>query len=81
MQPSNHVPTLKVNDVINELQAFLVYLLSKGKMFFIWMALGLIASFVYSLFQQPKFEAKASFILEEKTGGVGGGLSGLASQF
>ena len=81
MQTSNNVPTLKVNDVINELQAFLIYLFSKGKMFFIWMALGVIAAFVYSLFQQPKFEAKASFILEEKTGGVGGGLSGLASQF
>lgn len=81
MPSSSQVPTLKVNDVMNELQAFLAYLFSKRKLFFIWIALGLLASFVYSLVQQPKFEAKASFILEEKTGGVGGGLSGLASQF
>jgi uncharacterized protein involved in exopolysaccharide biosynthesis len=81
MPTNNQVPTLKVNDVMNELQAFFVYLFSKRKLFFIWIALGLIASFVFSLLQQPKFEAKASFILEEKTGGVGGGLSGLASQF
>ncbi len=81
MQPNNTVPTLKVNDVMDELQAFLVYLLSKAKLFLGLMALGLLLAFVYSLIQQPKFEAKASFILEEKSGGMGGGLSGLASQF
>ena len=81
MEKNNTVPTLKVNDVMDELQAFLVYLLSKAKLFLGLMALGLVLAFVYSLIQQPKFEAKASFILEEKSGGMGGGLSGLASQF
>jgi uncharacterized protein involved in exopolysaccharide biosynthesis len=81
MQSDNKVPILKVNDVMNEVQAFFKYLLSKLKLFLGLMALGLVLAFVYSLIQQPKFEAKASFILEEKSGGMGGGLSGLASQF
>lgn len=81
MQPDNKVPTLKVNDVMDEVQAFLQYLISKAKLLLGLMALGLLLAFVYSLIQQPKFEAKASFILEEKSGGMGGGLSGLASQF
>lgn len=81
MPSSSSVPKLKVDDVLTELQAFLVFLFSKKKLFFVCIILGLITAFIYSIFQQPKFEAKASFILEEKTGGVGAGLSGLASQF
>ena len=65
MEKNNTVPTLKVNDVMDELQAFLVYLLSKAKLFLGLMALGLVLAFVYSLIQQPKFEAKASFITIE----------------
>ncbi len=81
MKPDNTVPILKVNDIMDELQVFAKYLVSKAKMFLLFMAIGLVVAFIYSLMQKPKFTAKASFILEEKSGGMGGGLSGIASQF
>ncbi|MEI6264153.1 MAG: Wzz/FepE/Etk N-terminal domain-containing protein [Sphingobacteriia bacterium] len=77
----NNVPILKMNDVFEEIQAFFSYLLSKAKLFLVMMAIGLVVAFIYSLIQKPKFQAKATFILEEKSSGMGGGISGLASQF
>ncbi len=76
----NNVPILKMNDVFEEIQSFFSYLLSKVKLFLIMMAIGLLIAFIYSLIQKPKFQAKATFILEEKSSGMGGGISGLASQ-
>jgi hypothetical protein len=81
MQPNNTIPTIKVSDLMDELQSFFGYLLSKTKLLLLMIFLGLVIAFIYSLIQQPRFEAKASFILEEKSGGMAGGLSGLASQF
>lgn len=69
-----------MNDLLNEISAFLRYLLGKTKLFAVCMVLGLLLAGAYALLQGPKFEGKASFILEEKSS-MGGGLSGLASQF
>jgi uncharacterized protein involved in exopolysaccharide biosynthesis len=81
MEKNNAVPVLKMNDLLDEVKAFFLYLLSKIKLFLVLVVLGLALAFIYSLIQQPKFEGKASFILEEKSGSMGGGISGLASQF
>ena len=43
-------------------------------------ALGITAAFIWSWRSNPAYEAKCSFVLEEKSGG-GGGIAGIASQF
>lgn len=40
-----------------------------------------LLGFVYSLVQQPSYKGTVSFILDEKSSGMSGGLAGLASQF
>jgi len=80
MDNLHKVPTLSMNDLLNEIGAFLRYLLGKTKLFVTCMLAGLLLAGAYAFLQGPKFEGKASFILEEKSS-MGGGLSGLASQF
>jgi len=43
-------------------------------------ALGIALAFIWSWRSHPAYEAKCSFVLEEKSGG-GGGIAGIASQF
>jgi len=75
------IPTLKMASVLDELKAFLLYLFSQAKLFLVMIIAGLIIGVGYYFWQKPKYIGKASFILEEKSGGMGSGLSGLASQF
>jgi hypothetical protein len=67
-------------EIVNIIKSFLRYLRKKWWMLLlsvlIGAALGLVAYFI----QKPKYEAVATFILEERSQG-GNGLSGLASQF
>ena len=80
MENKQSVPTLKMNDLLTEAAAFGRFLLSKTKLFLICIVAGLSLAGAYSFIQGPEFSGKASFILEEKSS-MGGGLSGLASQF
>lgn len=70
-----------MTSVLDEVKAFIVYLLSQIKLFLVMIVAGLIIGLGYYFWQKPQYIGKASFILEEKSGGMGGGLSGLASQF
>lgn len=70
---------LRIEDVLNAIQRFIKYLLRQQK--WIWgtaLIFGLLAG-LYGILKKPSYLGKGSFILEEKA--VGGGLSGLASQF
>lgn len=70
---------LKIEDVLTAIKDFVSYLVKNQK--WLWAAsilLGLLGG-VYGLLKKPSYLGKGSFILEEKT--MGGGLSGLASQF
>lgn len=70
---------LRIEDVLNALQDFIKYLLRQQR--WIWSTAFVFALLAgtYGLLKKPSYLGKGSFILEEKT--VGGGLSGLASQF
>jgi len=76
-----NIPIIKMTSVLDEVKAFVVYLLSQIKLFLVMIVAGLIIGLGYYFWQKPQYIGKASFILEEKSGGMGGGLSGLASQF
>lgn len=67
--------------VLDEVKAFVQYLFSQIKLFLVLIVAGLILGLGYYFWQKPQYVGKASFILEEKSGGMGGGISGLASQF
>lgn len=81
MKENNTVPTMQLVDMFDAVTAFLSYVRSKIK-WLIYILLILISfSLVYYFFlQKPKYEASTTFILEEKSSSMGGGLSGLASQ-
>lgn len=74
------VTTVKLTDLAGNGKRFLLFLLSQAKLFVIVTLVTTGLALLYYRIQQPKYEAVATFILEEKTTG-GGGLAGLASQF
>lgn len=60
--------------------AFFYYIFSKWYLVLLAVLMGGCLGFLLFTLQKPKYEAECTFILEEKQG-MGGGLSGLASQF
>lgn len=75
------VSTLNIGDLINEVLRFFKSLMASWKQALLLVLLCSLIATAYYFFQKPKYEGSASFILEEKGSSVGGGLSGLASQF
>ncbi len=73
--------TVKLADVLDSVKRFLVYLVHNIKMVFLLVVFTAAVAVAYYFVQKPAYEATVSFILEEKSGGMSGGLSGLASQF
>ena len=67
-------------DLAQGLKLFSGYLRRKWWLLLTFAIVGAALGAGYYYFQKPKYEAVCTFILEEKTGGMGG-LSGLASQF
>jgi hypothetical protein len=75
--PSSH--TLRLGDLFDSLRGGL-HFLWKGYRQWLWLSLisvGLAIGFYF--WQRPSYEARVSFILEEKSSGLSGGLSGIAS--
>lgn len=70
-----------MTDLLDAFSRFMVYLLNRWKQGLLLMVLGAGLAMVYALMQPPKYEGRVTFILEEKSGSIGGGLSGIASQF
>lgn len=59
---------------------FLHHIRKKLGIVLVVIALGISASFIWHWRSTPAYEAKCSFVLEEKSGG-GSGIAGIASQF
>ncbi len=77
---NNTVSTLKMSDLIDGLVGFINALFASWKQAMLVILACCIVTSAYYFIQKPKYEGTASFILEEKSS-MGGGLSGLASQF
>lgn len=73
--------TIKMTDLLDALSRYMIYLVGRWKQGVLLVILGAGLAIVYTLFQAPKYVGKVTFILEEKSGGMSGGLSGIASQF
>lgn len=73
--------TIKMTDLLDALTQYMRYLAGRWKQGVLLVILGAGLAFVYSLLQAPEYVGKVTFILEEKSGGMSGGFSGIASQF
>ena len=60
---------------------FFKYALSQYKLFLIVCTITAALGLVYGKLQPHTYKATSTFIVEDKSGSRGGGLSGLASQF
>lgn len=69
-----------LSTLFSHLKYFLGSLLKKWWLILLFAVLGVLAGLFYYFLQKPKYEAVSTFILEERSS-VGGGLTGLASQF
>ena len=76
---TNQIKTVSLAEVLEGISSFFSYVISRLKLIlFVVIALVLVATGYYFI-QKPAYEGTITFILEEKTSGLGG-LSGLASQ-
>jgi len=75
------IQTIKMSELINSSTQFIKSYFQQWKRILLLLIVGFILSIGYYFIQKPKYEAEATFVLEEKSQGLGGGLSGLASQF
>lgn len=73
--------TIKMADLLDGISRAIQFTLEKWKWGLVSILSGMLIALGYGWFQEPKYEAKVTFILEEKSSGLSGGLSGLASQF
>ena len=74
MKVNNTIPVLKMSDLMDGVLGFFKYLLQKIRLALLLIILGLGFSLGFYLMQTPKYAGKVSFILEEKSGGMGGGI-------
>lgn len=62
------------------LVSYFLHLRKKAVIISVIVVTGVLVSFAWNFTAAPSYQAKCTFVLEEKSGG-GGGISGLASQF
>jgi len=71
--------TLHLGDLFDSIRSGLLFLIN-GFRQWLWLSLAtVLLALGFYFFQKPAYEARVSFILEEKSPGVAGGLSGIAS--
>jgi len=68
-------------DFVTNFSLFLSFMLKKWWLLLLFITVGIGTGLVYYDKQKSKYEAACTFILEEKSGGSGGGLASLATQF
>jgi uncharacterized protein involved in exopolysaccharide biosynthesis len=68
-----------IKDIIERVQILVRYLLSRWVFIFISSIVGALLSILYIWMKPPVYEAKASFAIDEKSGGLSGAL-GLAAE-
>ena len=73
--------TIKYPELKAVIQRFLNYFISQYKIILLITIITSALGLIYGKLQPSTFKATATFIVEDKSGKGGGGLSGLASQF
>jgi hypothetical protein len=71
--------TLRLGDFFTAVQQFTIFLLNGIRQWLLLLCILLSLALGYYFWQKPAYEGRVSFILEEKSAGMGGGLSGIAS--
>ncbi len=77
----NQPTTVALSQFLAEAKAMLQYWWNMRKLILLALLLVNGVAALYSFLQKQQYEAEVSFILEEKSAGGGGSLSGIASQF
>lgn len=80
MPTANSIKTISLDEVLKGMRSFLRYLLGSVRMILLIVLCTTLLAVGYYFVQKPSYEGNVTFILEEKSGGIPGGLSGLASQ-
>lgn len=70
---------MSLAEVLDGVKSFFSYVLSRLRLIFLLVLTLMLLAIGYYFMQKPAYEGTVTFILEEKTGSLGG-LSGLASQ-
>jgi hypothetical protein len=70
-----------LGELTRNVRLFTRFVLRKWYLLLLALMVGAVIGFWLFSIQKPKYEAECTFILEEKQGGMGGSLSGIASQF
>ena len=73
--------TIKYTELKAVIQRFTKYFISQYKIIFLVTIIASAIGLLYGKLQPSTFKATTTFIVEDKSGKGGGGLSGLASQF
>jgi uncharacterized protein involved in exopolysaccharide biosynthesis len=73
--------TIKYSELKAVIQRFTKYFISQYKIILFTTLLTSVLGLLYGKLQPSTFKATSTFIVEDKSGKGGGGLSGLASQF
>lgn len=77
----NQPTTVALSQFLTEAKAMAQYWWNMRKLIVLALLLVNGVAALYSFLQKQQYEAEVSFILEEKSAGGGGSLSGIASQF
>jgi uncharacterized protein involved in exopolysaccharide biosynthesis len=73
--------TIKYSELKAVIQRFMNYFISQYKIIFLVTIITSALGLLYGKMQPSTYKATSTFIVEDKSGKGGGGLSGLASQF
>jgi len=73
--------TIKYSELKAVIQRFMNYFISQYKIIFLVTIITSALGLLYGKLQPSTYKATSTFIVEDKSGKGGGGLSGLASQF
>lgn len=73
--------TIKMSEIVEALGRVFLYVKRHFLRGVFIVVMGALLGMVYAWVEKPAYEGKVSFILDEKSGGMAGGLAGLASQF
>ncbi len=79
--PNSTPQTIKYTELKEVGKRFFSYFLSQYKFILIVTVITSAGGLIYGKLQPSTYKATATFIVEDKSGSKGGGLSGLASQF
>jgi hypothetical protein len=72
--------TIKYPEFKELFNVFIRYCLSQYKLILLLIILGGVIGLIYGKSQSPNYVGVSTFIIEDKSGSRGGGISGLASQ-